>query len=301
MQREPTPTQPKAGPPSSKSLTRGAAAASPEPTTLYDTPASDALRNGDEADARMEQIQKILGHAAMHLLDRHGLVAEWVRHAEAKASILDQIVEKTKAGRPEGGITRAASGELPIPGKTLLGRRKYIERAIKIDGVWEEAKAAARAAGLSNIQCFLLEVAHEHSLEAQLTKIKEIAARRSVPRRKSNKSDQSGNASGDKLTNQDAVPNPEQVGTGDETLTAEEEAQLSILRSSWSVDKVLRRKQFENATAVTRGYFIRDDLLGNATTGEVAVTAPTHYETAGHDVTTPDEASRPLPQSSEED
>ena len=123
------------------------------------------LRNGDEADARMEEIQQILGHAAMHLLDRYALVAEWVRHAEAKAAVFDQIVAKPKGGRPEGGIRRAARGELPIPGKTVKGRYKYIERAIKIDGIWEEAKSAARTAGLGNIQCCLLSIAHEHSLK----------------------------------------------------------------------------------------------------------------------------------------
>jgi hypothetical protein len=120
MQREPTPTQPKAGPPSSKSLTRGAAAASPEPTTLFDTPTSDALRNGDEVDARMEEIQKILGHAAMHLLNRCALVGEWVRHAEAMVGVSEQFVAKPKGGRPEGGIKRAARGEFH-PRKNVQG------------------------------------------------------------------------------------------------------------------------------------------------------------------------------------
>ena len=102
---------------------------------------SDALlRNGDEVDARMEQIQQILGHAAMRLLDRYALVAEWVRHAELKTPVSDQNVAKPRGGRPEGGITRAASGELPIPGKTPLGCRKYIVRAISIDAIWNESE-----------------------------------------------------------------------------------------------------------------------------------------------------------------
>jgi hypothetical protein len=92
---------------------------SPETT---DVATSNKLRNGDEVDVRMEQIQQILGHAAMRLLDRCALVAEWVHHAEAKAAVFEQIVAKPKAGRPEGAIKRAARGELPIPGKTLVGR-----------------------------------------------------------------------------------------------------------------------------------------------------------------------------------
>ena len=174
--------------------------ASPDPAIVPDATTNDALWNGDEADARMEEIQKTLGHAAMHLLDRYALVTEWVRHAEAKASVYDQNVAKPEGGRPKGGVSRAAE-ELPVPGKTLLGRRKYIERAIKIASMWEEAKSAARAAGLDNIQSALFAIAHEHSPEAQLAKVQEIAARRSAPRRKR------GNANQTAMTNDAAQLN----------------------------------------------------------------------------------------------
>jgi hypothetical protein len=129
-----------------------------------DMPTNNALlRNGDEVDVRMDEIQQVLGHAAMHLLDRCALVTEWVHHAEAKAAVFEQIVAKPQGGRPEGGIKRAARGELPIPGKTFNGRCKYIERALKIDSIWEEAKVAAQAAGLDNIKCCLLAIASERS------------------------------------------------------------------------------------------------------------------------------------------
>jgi hypothetical protein len=219
------------------------------------------LRNGDEAGVRMEEIQKTLGHAAMHLLERYALVAEWVRHAEAKASVFDRIVAKPQGGRPEGGIKRAASGELPIPGKTLLGRRKYIERAIKIDSMWEEAKSAARAAGLDNIQSALLAITDEQSLEAQLAKVREIAARRSAPRRQRSKTTQPGTTDSTNLQIQEATFVRELAATRDETLTAEEEAQLTNLRTSWQIDKVLKRDEFESASALTKRCFIRGELL----------------------------------------
>jgi hypothetical protein len=60
-------------------------------------------RNGDETDARMSEIVLILDHAAMRLLDKCALVAEWVGHAEAKASVFGQPVQKPQGGRPEGG------------------------------------------------------------------------------------------------------------------------------------------------------------------------------------------------------
>ena len=105
----------------------------------------------------MDEILKILGHAAMPRLDRCELVAEYVRHGEAKAPVFDQNVSKPKGGRPEGGITRAAK-ELPVPGKTFLGRRQYIKRAITIDELFPETKAAARDAKLDDIQTALLDI-----------------------------------------------------------------------------------------------------------------------------------------------
>ena len=101
--------------------------------------------DGDESDARMARIEEILGYTATPLLDKCELVAEWVKHAAAKLSVFGQIVPKPKGGRPEGGVARAAR-DLPVPGKTPDARRKFIERAMKIDGIWPDVKAAARAA-----------------------------------------------------------------------------------------------------------------------------------------------------------
>jgi hypothetical protein len=148
-----------------------------------EVPPNSARPNGDEVDFRMAKIDEILRHAAMHLLEKCALVAEWLHHAEAKLSIFGQDVEKS-AGRPEGALTRAAR-ELCVPGSTPTARRKFIERALKIDGIRPDAKSATQAAGLDNIQSALLSIAAERSVEAQLAKVQEIAARKAMPRRKS--------------------------------------------------------------------------------------------------------------------
>jgi hypothetical protein len=134
----------------------------------------------------------------MPLLDKGELVAEWVRYAEAKLSVFGQIVPKPKGGRPEGGVARAAR-ELPVHGKSLGARRKFIERAIKIDGIWPEAKQAARTAGLDDNQSDLLAIAKEHSPDAQIAKVQEIAARKAMPRRRK-KSTTASNESASSLT-----------------------------------------------------------------------------------------------------
>jgi hypothetical protein len=160
-----------------------------------DLAADNSVQNDDDVDSRMEEIREILDHAAMPLLDKGELVAEWVRYAEAKLSVFGQIVPKPKGGRPEGGVARAAR-ELPVRGKSPDARRKFIERAIKIDGIWPEAKQAARAAGLDNVQSTLLEIAEEHSPDAQIAKVQEIAARKAMPRgRESSTTDSDESAS----------------------------------------------------------------------------------------------------------
>ena len=81
------------------------------------------------------------------------------------------------SGRSTGRRGCAGARELPIPGKSTEARRKFVERALKIDGIRPEAKVAARAAGLDNKQSALLAIASEHSRAAQLAKVQEIATR----------------------------------------------------------------------------------------------------------------------------
>jgi hypothetical protein len=195
----------------------------------------EAKTNGGDADTRMAEIELILDHAAMHLLEKCALVAEWIHHAEASVSVFGHFDQKAQGGRPEGGVARAARA-LPVPGKTTEARRKFIERALKIDGIWPEAKSAARAAGFDDVQKALLDVAAERSPEAQLAKVREIAARKATPRRKSSvrESDelaasreaQSGTAGDRHTQGTNALPAPT-----NETLAIEQEPQPATLKA----------------------------------------------------------------------
>ena len=224
-------------------------------------PPNGAQANEDEVDFRMAKIEEILGHAAIHLLDKCGLVAEWLHHAEAKLSVvIGQNVEKS-AGRPEGALTRAAR-ELRVPGSTPNARRKFIERALKIDGIRPEAKSAARAAGLDDIQSALLSIAGEHSLEAQLVKVQEVAAQKAMPRRKAKIATEPEKTDGANLQGRDAFDAPELAPTSHVVLNAEEEAHLAIMRTFWRRDKVLAREEWDRASRAEQHCFIREDLLG---------------------------------------
>jgi hypothetical protein len=205
--------------------------------------------NGDESDARMVQIEEILGHAAMRLLEKCALVAEWVHHAEAKSSVFRHFVQKPQGGRPEGGVARAAR-ELPIPGKSIGARRKFIERALKIDGMGPEAKVAAQAAGLDDTQSALLAIASEHS-RAQLAKVQEIATRKAMPRRTSSPPKES----------ESAQKTEEGSSTDEGAMNGREHGQLARLKEAWLQKGALQRGEWKEASELVRHRFFTDVLL----------------------------------------
>ena len=241
---------------------------------VTDVQVNDVQPNGDDADARMAKIEEILDHAATPHLEKCELIGEWVRHAEAKFSISGQVDQKPGAGRPEGGIARAAR-ELPLPGKSDDARRKFIQRAIDITCIWPEAKSAARKAKLDNIQSALLDIAGERSLAAQLAKVAEIAARKAAPRRKS----RAPKGGGSPANAEAGVPQtgvidatiPGIQGAGDvlpaasdqalSDLSDEEEGQLAGLKNLWAESHVLNHDDWLNASVAVRHRFVRDVLL----------------------------------------
>jgi hypothetical protein len=217
-----------------------------------DVQVKDVQPNGDDADARMAEIEEVLDHAATPHLDKCELVAEWVHHAEAKFAISGQLDRKSGAGRPQGGIARAAR-ELPLPGKSEEARRKFVERAIFINCIWPEVKSAARKAKLDNIQSALLDIAGERSLAAQVAKVAEVAARKAAPRRKS----RTRKGGGSPANADTSAPDQESP----ETLTANDEAALAALQACWNDERQLRYEDWSNTAIAVRRRFVRNVLL----------------------------------------
>jgi hypothetical protein len=87
-------------------------------------------------------------------------------------------VGKSKGGRPEGVITKTAR-DLPVPGKTQAGRKKAIERGLRIAAISPEVKKGIIKAGLDDKKSALNKIAEEGTPEAQLAKLKEITAGKS--------------------------------------------------------------------------------------------------------------------------
>jgi hypothetical protein len=133
---------------------------------------------GDEVDARLWEIAENLHRKELTALQRSQLIADWVDIANQRPG---QVVHKPNGGRPEGGIAQAAR-TLRVPGKTEGGRRKNIERSMKIDEISPVAKQAAESAGLEDNQSALLEIAAQPT-ETQAAKVAELAGRKRSPRK----------------------------------------------------------------------------------------------------------------------
>jgi hypothetical protein len=241
-----------------------------DPASNDDTTAGNALPNGDESDYRMSEIVEILQHTLMSHLDKCEHYAEWIRLNEAKQSVLGQNVHKPQGGRPEGPIRKAAR-ELPVPGKTAGARRKFLTRAIDIDSICSEAKAAVRVAKLDNEKSILFEIAREHALEAQLAKVKELAERKAAGWRKPNKVNPTPTP-GEVSQPTDVVRDAsEESGPADLPLNTDDDAILTTMRAAWINDRALRRDDWEKASAPLQRLFATDVLgLGRMASGSIA-------------------------------
>jgi hypothetical protein len=157
----------------------GSAIHEPVEQSTKATPPSDT--SADKIDARLAEIEQILRHAGLAVLDKAQLVAEWVKTSD-RCSNSGQGVQEHTVGRPRGGIAQAAR-VLCVPGKTEEARRKFIEREMKIDAISSDAKDEARRLGLEDNQSALLAIANV-TPEEQVAKVHERAERKRGRRRK---------------------------------------------------------------------------------------------------------------------
>ncbi len=97
-------------------------------------------------------------------------IADWVRITEGKLS------GATCATKSEPGHGRGSTGGVRAAVRELGIDRSDAQRAVKIAGIADEAKAAARDAGLDDNQSALLAVARVPQAE-QADKVREIAER----------------------------------------------------------------------------------------------------------------------------
>jgi ParB family transcriptional regulator, chromosome partitioning protein len=125
------------------------------------------VSEGTETEAKMWEIAENLHRADLTVLERSEHIAEWIGLSDKKdeEAVLTRVASKPKGGRPEGGV-RAASRDLGI-------ELTEAQRAVKINGISDEAKKAAKDAGLDDKQSALLQVAAQPSAEAQLKAIKQ--------------------------------------------------------------------------------------------------------------------------------
>jgi len=122
-----------------------------------------------DIDARLWEISENLHRAELSAAQRAEQIAEFARLVKERREkeVSAQVGQKPVGGRPEGGDSLTA--------KELGITRQEIQRAEKIASISNEAKEAARAAGLDDNQSALLSVARE-PVERQVERVAEIKA-----------------------------------------------------------------------------------------------------------------------------
>ena len=101
---------------------------------------------GGRRVARMSEIAENLHRAELTPFEHDEQVAEWVQLLKADPVFSGQNVQKKGRGRGKGGISEAAR-RLPIKGKTHTAKRKNVQRALKVDNIFPEAKDAIKKGG----------------------------------------------------------------------------------------------------------------------------------------------------------
>lgn len=122
----------------------------------------------DECDRRLWEIAENLHRSELTVQERADHVAEWVRLTDEKVKG-GQVAHPGGQQPHEAGVSKAA--------KDLGIDRRQARRSVKIASITDDAKAAAKAAGLDNNQSALLEVANADPGD-QTAKVAELKRRR---------------------------------------------------------------------------------------------------------------------------
>lgn len=146
------------------------------------------VMEGDETDARLWEIAENLHRAELTVQERSEQIAEWVKLTAEKVSQL---------GTPSGGKQPREQGVRKAADELGLAKSD-VHRAVKIASITEEAKEAARVAGLDDNQSALLKVAAAEP-EAQTDLVHWLADQKAERRGK-----RETNAAFDKMTKEDA-------------------------------------------------------------------------------------------------
>jgi ParB/RepB/Spo0J family partition protein len=126
----------------------------------------------NDIEAELWEIAENLHRAELTVLERDTQIARWIELTAAK-QVSVQSAPKPKGGRPASGVN-AASRELGIDSTDA-------KRAVKVASISDDAKQAARDAGLDDNRTALLTVAKETAPAAQVAKVHAIAASKTKP------------------------------------------------------------------------------------------------------------------------
>ena len=198
----------------------------------------------DERQARMWEIAENLHRADLTKLERDKQIAEWIGLAEAEG-ISSQVANKSGAGRPESGISKAAR-ELGID-------KDDAYRAVKVASLSEEAQDVAREVRLDDNRSALLR-ASTKPLAEQANAIRDFAEAKAV------------SVSARTPTPEPNVdPAPDQLklpAPDNQTTTSEPETDSPLTTDEWATlgGFVRRIIAYNHAEAVAEGNYSPEEI-----------------------------------------
>ena len=125
--------------------------------------------HGDDVDCRLWEIAENLHRAELTKLERTEQIEEWRRLTASKVT---QLVSPVGGSQPKEIGVRATARELGVS-------QPEVQRSAKIAGLTEEAKEAAREAGIDDNQSALLKVA-SYADEDQVEAVAGIVAEKAT-------------------------------------------------------------------------------------------------------------------------
>ena len=183
---------------------------------------------GDETHSQLVAVSENIWRKHLTVLRQAELVVEYCRLALTPANISGQDGQKSKLGRPRGGVSEAAR-KLPLF-RSFEARRKIIRRAVKIAELAPDVKQAVIKAHLDNNQKTLLKIAKSGRVKEQLKLIAKLCMNDPLQRSKSSNSEETESSRG-RVYSPPIQPSPPPDDEGTEPRTT-----LKDLTTHWGKD-----------------------------------------------------------------
>ena len=134
---------------------------------------------GTDVDRELQEIAENLHRAELTVLERSSQVARWIELVAAK-EVSVNLTETSDPAAPKKKNKGGRPGKATAAAKVIGASESDVKRAVKVASISDDAKTAARDAGLDDNRTALLKVAKKSTPEKQVDRVAQIAADKAV-------------------------------------------------------------------------------------------------------------------------